>query len=73
LRTGGDILTGIARSTDENTREINSRRVNWTVQNLNGKLRGRGRKRKGVVKLKKSGKTPRLTKRHNFPKGYQSD
>jgi len=47
LRTGGDILTDIARSTDdENPRDIISRRLNETAQNLIGKLRGRGRKRK---------------------------
>jgi len=69
LRTGGDILTSIARSTDdENPRDIISRRLNLTAQNLIGKLRGRGRKSKvgggGVAKRRqKGGKKPRLTKR----------
>jgi len=71
LRTGGDILRDIARSTnDENPRDIISRRLNETAQNLIGKLRGRGRKRKtggGVAKRRqKGGKKPRLTKRDIF-------
>jgi len=44
LRTGGDILTDIARSTDENPHDIVSRRLNETTQNLIGKMRGRGLK-----------------------------
>jgi len=71
LRTGGDILTDIASSKgDENPRDIISRRLNDTAENLNGKLRGRGRKRKaggGVAKRRqKGGKKPRLTKRDIF-------
>jgi len=68
LRTVGDILTDIARSTDEHPRDIVSRRFNETAQNLIGKLRGRGRKRKaGVAKRRqKGGKKPRLTKRDIF-------
>jgi len=68
LRTGGDILTDIARSTDEDPRYIFSRRLNETAQNVIGKLRGRGRKRKaGVAKRRqKGGKKPRLTKRDIF-------
>jgi len=46
LRTGGDILTDIARSTEEVPWDIFSRRVNETVQNMIRNLRGRGRKRK---------------------------
>ena len=61
LRTGGDVLTDIVRSTDDgNPRGIISRRLNETAQNLIGKLRGRGRKRKA------GGKKPRLTKRDIF-------
>jgi len=57
LRTGGDILTHIARSTDEDPQYIVSRRLNETAQNLIGKFRGRGRKREaGVVKRKKAGR-----------------
>jgi len=40
LRTGGDNLTDIARSTDEHPRDIVSRRLNETAQNLIGNLRG---------------------------------
>jgi len=73
FRTGGDILRDIARSTDdENPRDIISRRLNETAENLIGKLRGRGRKRKagggrGIAKRRqKGGKKPRLTKRDIF-------
>ena len=70
LRTGGDNLTDIARSScDEKPRDIISRRLNETAENLIGKLRGRGRKRKagGVAKRRqKGGKKPRLTKRDIF-------
>ena len=70
LRTGGDILTDIARSSgDEKPQDIISRRLNETAENLIGKLRGRGRKRKegGVAKRRqKGGKKPRLTKRDIF-------
>jgi len=67
LRTGGDILSDMARSTGgESPSEIVSRRVNETVQNLIGKLRGRGRKRKAnkVVKRKKynGAKKKKITK-----------
>jgi hypothetical protein len=69
LRTGGDILTDTARSSgDEKPRDIISRRLNETAENLIGKLRGRGRKRMaGVAKRRqKGGKKPRLTKRDIF-------
>jgi len=68
LRTGGDILTDIVRSTNEHPRDIVSRCLNETAHNLIGKLRGRGRKRKaGVAKRRqKGGKKPRLTKRDIF-------
>ena len=70
LRTGGDILTDIARSTDENPQDIASRRLKVSTQNLIGKLRVRGRKRMaggGVAKRRqKGGKKPRLTKRDIF-------
>jgi len=73
LRTGGDNLTDIARSSgDENPRDIIKRRLNETAENLIGKLRGRGCKRKagggrGVTKRRqKGGKKPRLTKRDIF-------
>jgi len=73
LRTGGDILTDIARSSgDENPRDIMKRCLNETAENLIGKLRGRGRKRtagggRGVARRRqKGGKKPRLTKRDIF-------
>ena len=69
LRTGGDILSDIARSSgDEKPRDIISRRLKETAENLIGKLRGRGRKRNaGVAKRRqKGGKKPRLTKRDIF-------
>jgi len=71
LRTGGDFFTDIARSTDnEIPRDIISRRLNETVQNLVVKLRERARKRKaggGVAKRRqKGGKKPRLKKRDSF-------
>ena len=62
-------MTDIARSKgDEKPTDIISRRLNETAENLIGKLRGRGRKRKaggrGVAKRRqKVGKKPRLTKR----------
>ena len=68
FRTGGDILTDIARSTEEDPRDIVSRRLNETAQNLIGKLRVRVRKRKVDVakRRQKGGKKPRLTKRDIF-------
>jgi len=67
LRTGGDILSDMARSTGgESPRDIVSRRVNKTAQNLIGKLRGRGRQRKAkAVKRKRNNGTmkKKITKR----------
>jgi len=75
LRTEGDILTDNVRSTDEDPRYIVSRRLNEMAQNLIGKLRGRGRKRKaGVAKRKqKGGKKPRLKRQISSPKRQHSD
>jgi len=68
LRSGGDILTDIARLSDEDPGAIVSRSLNETAQILIGKLRGRCRKRKrGFAKRReKGGKKPRLTKRDIF-------
>jgi len=72
LRTGGDILSDMARSTGgESPGDIVSRRVNETAQSLIGKLRGSGRKRKAnnkVVKRKKNkgAKKKKITKRDIF-------
>ena len=77
LRTGGDILTEMTRSTEgESPRDIVSRRFNETAQNLISKLWGRGRKRKAtnVVKRKKI-KAPRkrkLQKEISSPKRHHS-
>ena len=59
LRTGGDILTDIVRSTDENPR------LNEWAKNLIGMLRERGRKSKqgSSTGNKEAGRKPRLTKR----------
>jgi len=65
LRPGGDILTHIARSSpDINPRNIFSKHVTATMQNLIAKLRGRGRKRKRSVKIVK----PRASKRRRLIK-----
>jgi len=61
----------MARSTGgESPGDIVSRRVNETAQNLIGKLRGRGRKRKAnkVVERKKNNgpKKKKITKRDIF-------
>jgi len=76
LRTGGDILSDMARSTGgESTRDIVSCRVNETAQNLIGKLRGRGRKRKAkAVKRKKNNgtKKKKITKEISSPKRHHS-
>jgi len=62
LRTGGDILTDIARSTDEDPQDIVSRRLKETAQNLISKFR-----KAGVAKRRqKGGKKPRLTTRDMF-------
>ena len=69
LRTGDDILTDIARSSpDQNPRDIVSKHVTESTQNLIAKLRGRGRKRKrsGKTVKPRASKKPRLTKRDIF-------
>jgi hypothetical protein len=51
LRSGGNILTDIAekKSPDVSTRDIVSKHVTESSQNLISKLRGRGRKRTRVA------------------------
>lgn len=58
LRTGGRILTDMAdRTPDVSARDIVTKRVGETTQNLIGKLRGKGsRKRKRSVPPKKKKK-----------------
>ena len=46
LRTGGKIVTDIAENPQTGIKEINSKQVQSTVQNLSTKMSGRGRKRK---------------------------
>jgi len=46
LRTGGKILTDIADNPQTGIKEIISKHVQSTVQNLGTKMTGRGRKRK---------------------------
>ena len=46
LRTGGKILTDIADNPQTGIKEIISKHVQSTVQNLGAKMTGRGRKRK---------------------------
>jgi hypothetical protein len=53
LRTGGKILTDIAEKTPQTeTRDIISKHVTDSTQNIIKKLRGGGRKRKRASKLK---------------------
>ena len=64
--TGGDILTDIARSSpDQNPRDIVSKHVTESTQNLIAKLRERGlkRKRSGTTVKPRASKRPRFTKR----------
>jgi len=56
LRTGGDILSGIAENkptTSLEARDIVSKRLNVSRQNLINKLSVRGRKRKRPAKSKR--------------------
>jgi len=59
-------LTDIARSTYEDSRDIVSRRLNETAQNLNGNLRGRSRKHKARVakRRQKEAETEAYKKRY---------
>jgi hypothetical protein len=84
LRTGGRILTGIADNpTHANVRQIISKNVTESLQNLSSKLRGQGRKRKMRVtssrkpkrakraappRIKRRRRSTKTTKRHIFLK-----
>ena len=75
LRKGGDILTDIARSpTDQNHKDIVSKHVTESTQNIIAKLRGIGRKRKGSGRTVKprARKKPRLTKETFLLNRHQS-
>ena len=67
LRTGGKILTDIAenKSPELSPKDIVSKHVSESVQNLKGNLRGGGRKRTGGVSRKKA-KRARVIKRDIF-------
>ena len=83
LRTGGKILTDIADNPQTGIKEIISKHVQSTVQNLGSKMTGRGRKRKRrstsrvarkskkpkrtTKKKKKSSRKRGVTKRRNTP------
>jgi hypothetical protein len=72
LRAGGNILTDMAENKSP-ARDIVSRHVTASTQNLAQKLRGGGRKRKAAsaknhVRLKR----PRLQNETSFPKHHQS-
>ena len=72
LRTGGDILSDIAESkptTSFRAKDIVSKRLNESRQNLINRLGGRGRKRKGpsARNNRKNNKKAKITKRDIFP------
>ena len=67
LRTGGKILTDIAenKSPELSPKDIGSKHVTESVQNLIGNMRGGGRRRDRGVSRKKA-KRARVIKRDNF-------
>jgi len=83
LRTGGKILTDIADNPQTGIKEIISKHVQSTVENLGSKMTGRGRKRKRrstsrvalkskrpkrtTKKKKKSTRKSSVTRRRNTP------
>jgi len=70
LRTGGKILTDIADNPQTGIKEIISKHVQSTVQNLGSKMTGRGRKRKRRSTsrvARKSKKPKRTTKKKKKP------
>jgi hypothetical protein len=71
LRTGGDILSDIAEAkptTSLHAKDIVSKLLNESKQNLINKLGGRGRKRKGspAKSKRKTNKNAKITKRDIF-------
>ena len=68
LRTGGKILSDIAenRSDEVNAKDIISRHVSDSTQNLINKLRGRGQKRRRVTKKRKPNEKAKIIKRDIF-------
>jgi len=61
LRTGGRILTDIADNPQTGIKEIISKHVQSTVQNLGTKMTGRGRKRKRRSTSRVASKKPKRT------------
>ena len=59
LRTGGKILTDIADNPQTGIKEIISKHVQSTVQNLGNKMTGRERKRKRRSTMRVAGKSKR--------------
>jgi hypothetical protein len=59
LRTGGKILTDIVenQSPDVSTHDIITKNLSESTQNLIGKLRGRGRKRRRTTRKARASKT----------------
>ena len=67
LRTGGKILTDIADNPETGIKEIISKHVQSTVQNLGTKMTGRGRKRKrrSTSRVARKSKKPKRTTKKN--------
>ena len=68
LRTGGRILTDIADNPDTSYKDIISRQVHNTFQNLSTKMTGKGRKRKRRPASRASKKARRTTGKKKKPK-----
>ena len=70
LRTGGKILTDIADNPDTGIKEIISKHVQSTVQNLGTKMTGRGRKRKrrSTSRVARKSKRPKRTTKRTTKK-----
>jgi len=77
LRTGGRILTGIADNpTHANVRQIISKNVTESLQNISSKMRGQGRKRKRRVTSSRKPKRaapPRIKRRRRSTKSTKRD
>ena len=70
LRTGGKILTDIADNPETGIKEIISKHVQSTVQNLGTKMTGRGRKRKrrSTSRVTRKSKRPKRTTKRTTKK-----
>jgi len=74
LRTGSKILTDIADNSQTGIKEIISKHVQSTVQNLGSKMTGRGRKRKrrSTSRVARKSKRPKLTTKRTTKKKKKS-